>query len=246
MRRIPSAASMGSRPSGVAIFSVSAFFAAVEIELHLAAEEAVGAEPAEHQVGVGDGRLGAAEAVADRPRRRAGRFRAYSQCVADLDAGDAAAAGADLLDVDHRHLHRQAGGIAADQRRAGHQHVAFVDHAGLGGGAAHVEGDGVGNVDGIAQRLGADDAGGGAGFQHADAGLPGVADVEQPAGRLHDQEIAGETRVFEMRFHLGEVALHARADIGVGRGGRSALVLAVFLAQLVRARDEKLREFGAR
>jgi hypothetical protein len=37
----------------------------------------------------------------------------------------------------------QAGGIAADQRRAGHQHVAFVDHAGLGGGAAHVEGDGV-------------------------------------------------------------------------------------------------------
>ena len=30
-------------------------------------------EPAEHQVGVGDGGLGAAAAVADRPRRRAGR-----------------------------------------------------------------------------------------------------------------------------------------------------------------------------
>ena len=146
-----------------------------EIELHLAAEEAVGAEAAEHQVGVGDGRLGAAEAVADRARRRAGRFRADAQRVADLDAGDAAAAGADLLDVDHRHLHRQAGGVAADQRRAGHQHVAFVDHAGLGRGAAHVEGYRIGNVDGIAQRLGADHAGGGARLQHADAGLPRVA-----------------------------------------------------------------------
>ena len=143
MRRMPSAASIGSRPSGVAIFSVERLFRRVEIELHLAAEEAVGAEAAEHQVGVGDGRLGAAEAVADRARRGAGAFRADAQRVADLDAGDAAAAGADLLDVDHRHLHRQAGGIAADQRRAGHQHVALVDHAGLGGGAAHVEGDGI-------------------------------------------------------------------------------------------------------
>ena len=41
-----------------------------DVERHLAAEEAVGAEPAEHQVGIGDGRLGAAEAVADRTRRR--------------------------------------------------------------------------------------------------------------------------------------------------------------------------------
>ena len=144
--------------------------------------------------------------VADRPGRRAGAFGADAQRLADLDACDAAAAGADLLDVDHRHLHRQAGGIAADQRRAGHQHVALVDHAGLGGGAAHIEGDGVRHADRVAQRLGADHAGGGAGFQHADAGSPRVADVEQPAGRLHDQEVAAEAGVVEMRFHLGEIA----------------------------------------
>ena len=160
MRRMPSAASIGSSPSGSATFSVSAFLRGREIERHLAAEEAVGAEPAEDEIGVGDGRLGAAEAVADRAGRRARAFRADAQGVADLDAGDAAAAGADLLDVDHRHLHGQPGGIAADQRRAGHQHVAFVDHAGLGGGAAHVERDGVGEADRVAQRLGADDAGG--------------------------------------------------------------------------------------
>ena len=62
-----------------------------------------------------------------------------------------------------------------------------------------------------------------------------VVDVEQAAGRLHDQEVAGEAGVVEMRVHLGEIAAHARADIGVGRGGRGALVLAVFLAT-VRAR----------
>ena len=158
MRRMPSAASIGSMPERLRDLLGQRLLRGSEIERHLAAEEAVGAEPAEDEIGVGDGRLGAAEAVADRAGRRARAFRADAQGVADLDAGDAAAAGADLLDVDHRHLHRQARGIAADQRRAGHQHGAFIDHAGLGGGAAHVERDGVGEADRVAQRLGADDA----------------------------------------------------------------------------------------
>ena len=63
----------------------SARSAAVDVELHLAAEEAVGAEPAEHQIGVGDGRLGAAEAVAGRAGRGAGALRADAQ-AAVLDA----------------------------------------------------------------------------------------------------------------------------------------------------------------
>ena len=54
------------------------FFRSSQIERHLAAEEPVGAETAQHQIGVGDGRLGAAEAVADRSRRRAGASRADS------------------------------------------------------------------------------------------------------------------------------------------------------------------------
>ena len=42
---------------------------AVKIELHLAAEKAIGRQPAEHEIAVGHGRLGAALAVADRARR---------------------------------------------------------------------------------------------------------------------------------------------------------------------------------
>ena len=115
---------------------------ALEVEPHLAAEKPVGAEPPENEIGVGDGRLRAAEPVAYRAGLRARAFRPDMQ-RAHLDARDRAAAGADLLDVDHRNLHRQPGGVAADERAAGHQHLAAMDDAGLGGGAAHVEGDGV-------------------------------------------------------------------------------------------------------
>ena len=121
---------------------LSARSAAVDVERHLAAEEAVGAEPAEHQVGVGHGRLRAAAAVAGRAGHRAGALRADAQ-RAVLDARDRAAAGADLENVHHGDLHRQRLVVAADQRLRGGQRLALVDDAGLGGGAAHVEGDGV-------------------------------------------------------------------------------------------------------
>ena len=161
--------------------------------------------------------------------------------TAGLDPRDAAAAGANLLDVDHGDLQRQAGGVTADHRAAGHQHVAIVDDAGLGGGAAHVERDGVGEPDAIAQRLGGDDAGGGTGFQHAHAGALRLLDIEQPAGRLHDQEIAREARDAEMVAHLGEITPHPRAHIGIGGGRRGALELAIFLRQLVGRGDEDVR-----
>ena len=144
-------------PSGLPTLAQRAL-GGLDVELHLAAEEAVGAEPAEHQIGVGDGRLLAAEAVAGRPRLRAGALRADAQ-GAVLDARDRAAAGADLEDVHHGDLHRQRLVVAADQRRAGGQRLALVDHAGLGGGAAHVEGDGVLDAERVAERLGADHAG---------------------------------------------------------------------------------------
>ena len=110
----------------------------------------------------------AAEAVAGRARLRAGALRADAQ-GAVLDARDRAAAGADLENVHHRDLHRQRLVVAADQRRAGGQRLALVDDAGLGGGAAHVEGDGVLDAERVAERLGADHAGRRPGFQHAHA-----------------------------------------------------------------------------
>ena len=147
MRRMPSAAAMGSRSSGSATRSLSARRARREIEPHLAAEKAVGAEPAEQEIGVGDRRLGAAEAVAHRPRRRrrrsAGRRAARRRCATRaIEPPPVPTSWMSTIGD----LQRQAAGIAADHRAAGHQHLAAVDHAGLRGGAAHVEGDRVGDA----------------------------------------------------------------------------------------------------
>ena len=95
--------------------------------------------------------------------------------------------------------------------------------------------------DAVAQRLGADHAGGRSRLQHLDAGALRLLDAEQPAGRLHDQELAAEAGGLEVLAHLAEIAPHPRPHIGVGGRRRGALELAVFLRQLVRRGDEQLR-----
>ena len=79
--------------------------------LHAAAGEAVGADAAEHDIGVGDGRLGAAAAVAGGPGLRAGAFRADLDARERIDCRDRAAAGADLDHLDHRDADRQAAAL---------------------------------------------------------------------------------------------------------------------------------------
>ena len=82
------------------------------VELHAAAEEIVGIEQAQHDIGVGDGRLGAAAAIGSRTRRRAGAARADLKKAEIVDMGDGTAAGADLDHVDGRHGQRHAAALA--------------------------------------------------------------------------------------------------------------------------------------
>ncbi len=115
----------------------------------------------------------------------------------------------------------------------------MVDDAGLRGGAAHVEGDGVADLEHAAQRLGADDAGGRPRLQHAHALTLRLLGLVEPAGRLHDQERAGETGGPHVRVDLADVTANFRTDIGVGSHGRATLELAILLRQLVRRRHEQ-------
>src|SRR5947207_645041 len=122
------------------------------IERQLAAEPGVAAEPAEHEVGVGHRRLGAAAAIARRTRHRLGALRADAQRATLVDPGDGAAAGADRVDVDDRDADRRAfeAGLARHLRRA-------VEHqADVGAGAAHIERDDVAEA-GEARDMGAGD-----------------------------------------------------------------------------------------
>ena len=117
---------------------------ALGIELHRAAEEIVRIDPAEHHIGVGNGRLGAAAAIADRPGIGAGALRPDLERADVVEPRDAAAAGADLDHVDHRQHDRMAAGIAADVVARRQRRLALANQARLGGGAAHVERDDVG------------------------------------------------------------------------------------------------------
>ena len=91
----------------------------LDVERDLAAEQVRG-DPAEHQVGVGHRRLGAAPAVAERARVGARRAGADLERALGRHPGDRAAAGADGDDVDHRDLAR----VAADGALGGERRLA--------------------------------------------------------------------------------------------------------------------------
>ncbi len=155
---------------------------------------------------------------------------------------DRSAAGPDFENVDHRNLDRQRLFIAADQSRAGGQHVMIKDHAGFGRGAAHVEGDGIGDSELPANGLRRDDARCRSRFEHAHAFLSRLAHFEQAAGRLHDQERAAKACARQMLSDLGQIARDVRADIGIGRDRRGTFELTIFLRQLVGCGDENARQ----
>ena len=99
---MPSAACSTRHAERPAIRSATARSANAGVELQPPAGEVVGIEVAEHDGGVGHRRFGAAAAVAGGPRApsqpTAGPTRS---AAARVEPGDAAAAGADRVHVDH-------------------------------------------------------------------------------------------------------------------------------------------------
>ena len=101
----------------------------------------IGVETTEQKVGIGNGNGSAAPAIGDRPGARAGAFGADLQQAGPCDPRDAAAAGADCVDVYQRHAQRHTVGdvlLRAQRRFAG------GDQRNIEAGPAHVAGDKVG------------------------------------------------------------------------------------------------------
>ena len=160
------------------------------IECCAAAQEMRGIEIAEHEVGIGHSRLGAAATVAGRAWHGAGALRADMQDAAGIDAADRSAAGAETDDVQAVQCQPMAAdATAADQRR-----LAIDDQADVGAGAAHVERDQVVAVEQLRGVAAAGDATGWPG-QHAAGGeARGFGDRGDAAVRLDDQDRAGDSR----------------------------------------------------
>ena len=222
----------------------------VEIERHAAAEEEARIVVAEHEIGVGHGRLRAAHAVAGRARIGARRMRPDLQQADLVDRRDRAAAGADLDHVDDRRLDRQAGalGEAVHARRLHHRRdlaASVLDHAGLGGRAAHVEGDDVLLAGERAEQGGREAAAGRAAFEQADRKVARRLRRDEAAGRMHQAQVAPEAARRELALEAPQVAVHQRLHIGVGAGGDAALVFPQLGNDVARERDRRLREISS-
>ena len=154
------------------------------VELHPAAEKRARVEIAEHEVGVGDGRVRPAEPVARRPGVRAGALRPDSQEAALVDPGDAAAPRADRVD---EHL-RQAQAVLGDDGIALELRLAVQDQADVERGPADVGADHVLLAVERSEVLAAEDAAGGPRVQGHDRFRRRVEHRRQPAARLHHEE----------------------------------------------------------
>ncbi|MCY1513414.1 hypothetical protein D9M68_479100 [compost metagenome] len=173
-------------------------------------------------MGVGDGHDLAAAVVGDGARHRARALRADLERARVVDARDAAAACADDVHVHHLGLDRIVGHQAAgsEQRpQLGHQrHV--------GAGAAHVEGDQVGQAGHAAQLGCADHAGGRARHAGAYRGREHRFHRHQASVGMHRGRLGGHAHAAHGAHQIAHVAGHARAHIGIERGGGHAFVFA--------------------
>ena len=172
------------------------------MEPHLAAEEIVGVEVAEQQVGVGDRRRRASCAVAGRPGLGARAVGADAQQAERIDPGDAAAAGADLDEVHRRRLEKQAAAfLEASHARhlelGGARRLAAGDQRDLGGRAAHVEGENVGRAEPLGEMRGDRDAGSGPGLDQPHRELAGEIEAQRAAAGAHHEEGAARARSFK-------------------------------------------------
>src|ERR1051326_5021175 len=85
------------------------------VELHLTTHERRRREPPKYHVGVGNGRLRSTPTVSRRTWFSTGAARADVQRATLVQPGDAAAAGANFHNVQHRDANREAGVVAANK-----------------------------------------------------------------------------------------------------------------------------------
>ena len=153
-------------------------------------------------------------------------------------ARDRAAAGADRVDVDHRHADGQA---VAHLLLGAHRGRAAHDHADVEARAAHVAGDHVG-VAGRERGEGRGlDAGGGPGHQRVHGVARGDVHGHRAAVALHHEQLVPVALARQLAGQTTQVAIDDRLDEAVDRRRRPALELAVLRQQLRPRGDVRVR-----
>ena len=217
------------------------------VKSHGSAGKVLRIQPAEHEIGVRDGGLRSPQSVTCRSGLGARTLRPDSQRAARIYPGDRAAARADFYQVDHG----SPDGVpvcAAESASAalrlgphrvvlGHPRLAAEDHAHLCGCAAHIEGNQVLVPCGGADMRGGDRACGGARLHHEHGSFDRCFSRIHTAAALHDQQVAGNTAIFQTAPDVRQVAAYERPDHRVDYSGARPEVLTEFRRHLGGQRD---------
>jgi hypothetical protein len=205
-------------------------------------EQLLRIESPEHQVGVRNGRLGPAAAVADRAGIGAGAFWSDLDQAGSVDPGDRATAGAHRVDRDHRHVDRHG---VFDLGLVGDRRFGVPDQRDVGGGAAHVVSDEVFVAGAFAGIGSGDDAGGRAGHHGLGRFLRDEAGGDHAAIAVHDQEVAGVAARLQLAPQPFDIALQDRLYRRVDGCCYASLEFARFRKQRMAGGDVTVRpEFG--
>ncbi len=212
-----------------------------------AACEEVGIDAPQHHVRIGYGGVCAAPPIRRRPRLRPRALGPDVDPVEVVDPRDGAAPRPDLDHLDHGNAHRQSAALleavaAGHLEGAGVERLASVDHAQLGGGAAHVKGEDIAQRELASEVARQDRTPGRTGLHQADRRGDGGLEGGEAAARGHEQEWARQAGFAQRLRKAGQVACHERLHVGVGARRGDAFVLADLGADVG---GEGNREVGA-
>ena len=201
----------------------------------LAADRPLGIDPAEQEVGVGDGRAIATRGVAGGSRRGAGALRPHLQESAGIDPGDRTAARADRRDLDHGRAHDQA---EVERRLRGQGRRAVAHEGDVEARAAHVAGDDVAEPGRLGDPHRRHDPGRGTAQDRVHGPEPSVGSAREATVRLDDRERRPNAAPVELALEHLEVAPDDGLQGGVKHRGRGPLELADLGQDLVARGDE--------
>ena len=206
------------------------------VDLYLAAEIIVRIDAAEHDLGVGIGRLGAAGAVAGRARHRPHALRADIENAALIDPADRATAGADVDGIDRR---QAAGHVPENLPFVGDRRLTAIDDRDIVGRAAGFERNDVleagqrADVTGKTNR-----AGDRRRMECACRKLQRLVHADDAAARRRHQDSAVVAPIgLETVGQALQIILEDRRHIGIEHGRAGSLEFEHLRQHLVRQRD---------
>ena len=224
------------------------------IQNHAPAEEETGVQIAQQQIGIRHGRGIPAHTVAGRARIGTGGIGTHLEQSKFVDPGHGSAAGSNLDQFDGRYAHRKTRAAleavhARNLKVIGHGRLPVLDETHLGGRAAHVERDQIGQIQQFAVEHGGQRPGRRPGFDQPDRKLGRGLQSRHPARGEHQEHLALESDLSENLSQLPEIGCCQRLHVRVAHRGRHAFVLPDFRSHLVRQGHAQLgqvfREPGA-